>query len=42
MASFAKSAKWCDSYAQVCERLHELAQTLPDGAAKAALNKRVG
>ena len=42
MASFAKSAKWCDSYAQVCERLHELAQTLPGGAAKAALNKRVG
>ena len=42
MGSFARSAKWCASYVQVCERLHDLAQTLPDGPAKAALCKRVG
>ena len=42
MASFARNAKWCDSYVQVCARLHDVAQSLPDGAAKAALNKRVG
>ena len=42
MASFARNAKWCDSYVQVCARLHDAAQSLPDGAAKAALNKRVG
>ncbi|MFR3407623.1 MAG: hypothetical protein ACLTV6_14455 [Christensenellales bacterium] len=42
MASFARNAKWCDCYVQVCARLHDVAQSLPDGAAKAALNKRVG
>ena len=42
MASLARNAKWCDSYVQVCARLHDVAQSLPDGAAKAALNKRVG
>lgn len=42
MASFARSAKWCASYAQVCERLDALAQALPRGEAKAALQKRVG
>lgn len=42
MASFARNAKWCDSYVQVCARLHDVEQSLPDGAAKAALNKRVG
>lgn len=42
MASFARSAKWCDSYVQVCERLDALARTMPGGAAKSALRKRVG
>lgn len=42
MASFAKNAKWCENYLRVCERLHALAQTLPSGAAKAALDRRVG
>ena len=42
MASFAKSAKWCGSYAQVCARLDALARTLPKSAAKSALKKRVG
>ena len=42
MASFAGSAKWCASYAQVCARLDALARTLPSGAARAALQKRVG
>ncbi len=42
MASFARSAKWCASYAQVCARLDALARTLPSGAARAALQKRVG
>ena len=42
MASFAGSAKWCASYAQVCARLDALARTLPSGAARAALQRRVG
>lgn len=42
MTSFARSARWCESYVQVCERLHDLAQSLPDGEAKSALCKRVG
>ena len=42
MASFAGSARWCASYAQVCARLDALARTLPSGAARAALQRRVG
>ena len=42
MASFAGSARWCASYAQVCARLDALARTLPSGAARAALQRRAG
>ncbi|MFR2021207.1 MAG: glycosyltransferase [Christensenellales bacterium] len=42
MASFAGSARWCASYAQVCARLDALARTLPSGAARAALHRRAG
>ncbi len=42
MGSFAKSSRWCHSYLEVCRRLTALAKTLDEGAAKAALLKRVG
>ena len=42
MGSFSKSSRWCYSYLEVCRRLSALAKTLDDGAAKAALLKRVG
>ena len=42
MGSFAKSAKWCASYLEVCRRLDRLGNALPDGEAKEALQKRVG
>ena len=42
MGSFAKSSRWCHSYLEICRRLSGLAQTLPEGEAKAALKKRVG
>jgi len=42
MGSFAKSARWCHSYLEICRRLSALARTLPEGEAKAALKKRVG
>ena len=42
MGSFAKSSRWCASYLTVCRRLSALADTLPAGEAKAALDKRVG
>lgn len=42
MGSFSKSSRWCESYLQVCRRLHQLAQELEEGAAKRALKKRVG
>jgi len=42
MGSFAKSARWCHSYLEICRRLSALAKTLEEGEAKAALKKRVG
>jgi len=42
MGSFAKSARWCRSYLEICRRLSSLAGELPGGEAKAALKKRVG
>ena len=42
MGSFAKSSRWCASYLEVCRRLRALSQTLEEGEAKAALNRRVG
>ena len=42
MGSFARSSRWCASYLEVCRRLSALADTLPAGEAKAALQKRVG
>lgn len=42
MGSFARSSRWCASYLEVCRRLSALAQTLDEGAAKRALQKRVG
>lgn len=42
MGSFAKSSRWCASYLEVCRRLNALAQTLEEGTAKQALQKRVG
>ena len=42
MGSFARSSCWCASYLEVCRRLSALADTLPAGEAKAALQKRVG
>lgn len=42
MASFAKSAAWCDSYLAVCRRLTALAAELPEGEAKDALRVRIG
>ena len=42
MGSFARSARWCHSYLEICRRLSALAKTLPEGEAKAALKKRVG
>jgi len=42
MGSFSKSSRWCHSYLEVCRRLSALAETLDDGAARAALLKRVG
>jgi len=42
MGSFAKSARWCGSYLEICRRLSALAMTLPGGEAKAALKRRVG
>ena len=42
MGSFAKSARWCKSYLEVCRRLAALAAGLENGEAKRALKKRVG
>ena len=42
MASFAKSARWCESYLQVCRRLSALSADLPRGEARRALQKRTG
>lgn len=42
MGSFSRSSRWCASYLEVCRRLNALAQTLEEGAAKQALQKRVG
>ena len=42
MGSFAKSARWSQSYLEICRRLSGLAKTLPEGEAKAALLKRIG
>jgi len=42
MGSFARSARWCHSYLEICRRLSALVQTLPEDEAKAALKKRVG
>ncbi|MDD7175205.1 MAG: glycosyltransferase [Clostridiales bacterium] len=42
MTSFARSSRWCASYLEVCRRLDALGRTLPPGAAKRALQKRVG
>lgn len=42
MGSFARSSRWCESYLAVCRRLSALAETLPAGAARAALARRVG
>ena len=42
MTSFARSSRWCASYLEVCRRLDALGRTLPPGAAKRALQRRVG
>lgn len=42
MKSFAKHARWCGSYLEVCRRLSALADHVQDAAAKWALKKRVG
>ena len=42
MTSFARSSRWCASYLEVCRRLDALGRTLAPGAAKRALQKRVG
>ena len=42
MGSFSKSSRWCQSYLEVCRRLSALVKTLENGAAKRALQKRVG
>jgi len=42
MGSFARSARWCHSYLEICRRLWTLAKTLEKGEAKAALQRRVG
>ena len=42
MKSFAKNARWCGSYLEVCRRLSALARAQAGGAAKAALKKRIG
>ena len=42
MKSFAKSAKWCPSYLEVCRRLGALAEKGQDAAAVRALKRRVG
>ena len=42
MKSFAKSAKWCPSYLEVCRRLGALAEKGQNAAAVRALKRRVG
>ena len=42
MKSFARSAKWCPSYLEVCRRLHALAACGGEKEAVRALRRRVG
>ena len=42
MASFARSSRWCQSYLEVCRSLDALAKTLPSGAPRTALMRRMG
>lgn len=42
MASFARSARWCASYLEVCRRLTSLSAQLPRSQARRALRKRTG
>ena len=42
MGSFAKSSRWCANYLEVCRRLHALCKSSPKGAARSALERRVG
>lgn len=42
MKSFARDARWCESYLAVCRRLRALADSRGEGGAARALRRRVG